>query len=523
MPTIIDALLVTLNLDPAGFKKGTREAEQVADAADKKRDNVNKKGDKEQRERARKLKLEEEERKKLLDKTTGSIADLGRTLAGAVLGFEGIKGGINYLANMNANQAALGRTASRLGIDPSALNIWGKAVELAGGKAEDAGQTIADLVKQFQQLKTVGGTPGPLLTLLQQFSVPYRDLKGNLLDISTIFKNLSAKMAGMDEQTRSATLARAGVSQGLIDLFNETQAKQQQEIAAAVQFNNVTRQGVQAAEDLKRQFDGTVQSVDKLGQRMLKVVTPATKDALSAIQKGASGDTRGAGDAAMSAALDVGDIYTKWAKWIYSPIGGDKLIDAIGALFEDAPNSRAARNNNPGNIKAVGNQPKDAQGFRIFASQEEGAQAMQANIARKLAKGNDTIKKLIEAYEGTDTRDDPKATAAYIARVQKSTGIGDRQITEADLPSIMAAMVRQESGLMDSQHAARTPNGATPGIASGTVNRGTAGASAAPVTNVTIENQNINAPSADPNAVANQVGEATARKITMAQANGGQS
>jgi hypothetical protein len=527
MPTIIDALIVTLGLDPSDFKRGTKEAEQVGDQAQKKRDTVNKKNDKEQRERARQLKLEEQERKKQIDVTTGAIKNLGATLAGAVLGFEGIKGGIDYLANLNTGQAALGRTASRLGIDPVVLDTWGKAVQLAGGKAEDATQTIADLVKQFQELKVKGGAPGPLLTLLQQFNVPFRDAKGNLLGIDSIFKGLSARLAGMDEQTRSATLARAGVTQGLIDLFNETQTKQKQELADALANVIATRAATAAAEDLKRQWDGVQQSVAKVGQKILTAVTPATKDALSAIQKATGGDIAGANRSAGDALLDVGEVYAKLGEKIYGGIynlnkqAGGALIDAVSDLVSSKPGARSTRNNNPGNIKAVGDQSRDAQGFRIFATMADGLAAMRALVSKRIAEGNDTISKLITRYEGSDSVNRPKETAAYIAKVEKLTG-KDRnaKLTKGDLDNLLAAMIRDEAGL---PAGARTPSGATPSLPSRSPSSGAAAPTAGNTTNVQVDQITVNSSAADPAQVAAATAAALQRKVTMAQANAGQS
>lgn len=499
MPTIIDSLIVELGLNPDDYKRSWKDVEQFDQQAQKKRDTVNKKNDAEQRERARKLKLEEQDRKKSIDGTTGAIANLGRTLIGAVIGFETIKGGLEYLSHMNEALAAKGRTATRLGVDPAALDTWGKAAELAGGKAEDVTATVSELVKEFQQLKTVGGTPGPLLTLLQQFSVPYRDLKGNLLDIGTIFRGLSARVAGLDEQTRSATLARGGIAEGLINLFNESLEKQKEELDIAQKLVIADLARVKAAEDLERVKAEAAGRRDKLGAKIGDFVRPIEQTIIE-------------GSGELSESLVNGTF-------------GRDLGKIISFIFSQKPKSLAAKNNNPGNIKALPGQRSDINGFRIFATAAEGLEAMQGNVERKLKRGNDTISKLITAYEGTDAMKHPADTEAYIARVAKSLG-KDRnaKLTAADIPALITAMSAQEAGVSDRQLRAITPNGATPSLPPRTGSNGTgAGGAGGGTVNVRVDQITVNSSRADPAAVADQAADAIQRKVTVAQANAGQS
>jgi hypothetical protein len=203
------------------------------------------------------------------------------------------------------------------------------------------------------------------------------------------------------------------------------------------------------------------------------------------------------------------------APWSHSAnrSGGDRLVTPKAG-------SVAARNNNPGNIKAVGDQARDAQGFRIFATLAEGQAAMRGTIERKIDKGYDTIAKLITAYEGTDAKKDPHATAAYIDRVTKLTGKGmSDKLNAADIAAVINAMTIVESALPNSAMRG-PPSGATPGIGGNTNNTSTASTNntttvSAPIT--------INPPAgADPTAIASQTVSALSRKIAVAQANTGQ-
>jgi hypothetical protein len=552
MPTIVDALVAQLTLDATPYKRQWKDVEDLNAQGQKKRETVNKKNDAEQRERERRTKQAAQDQKKLFDATTGSIATLGRTLIGAFLGFETLSGGVKFLGELNASQAALGYNAERIGQSVESLNIYGKAVELAGGKATDATQAFAQLSGEIATKRTKGNI-GPLLQLLNMKGVAWEDNKGKLRDFGAVLDDLGKKTEGMDKFVRAKMFQDAGLPEGVINRLLEAQDIRDKDLQTAKEWNASTKASTDAAKDLKKGWDEVGQAVDNVGNQILQKVTPATKDALHAVTLLAKGDLVGANQAAGNSILGIGDLYAQWGEkiakkaWDLNVRAGDALISAFTSTEDQAglsvadaftrvkalkPNAHSSRNNNPGNVKAVGSQAHDAQGFRIFATMEEGIQAMMDNVARKFAKGDNTITKLINAYEGTDATKDPYATAAYIARVEKTTG-RDRNatFTEADLPAIMSAMVAQEAGVTDAQ-LAKTPAGATPSVttkagaepspaAPGAPGSTTAAAPTGNTTTVTITEMNVHSASADPAAVAEQVPAAITRKLTVAQANTG--
>ncbi len=534
MPTVIDALVVQLELDMAEYKRASKDVDKIDAETLAKRDRVNKKNDREEKERARLEKQNTLDRKKRTDELTGSIGNLGRGLAAAFLGFETLGGAAKYLGELNAGQAALGRTATRIGVGADALNIYGKAVELAGGKAEDAQASFAKLSQEFTA-KKLKGEIGPLLQLLQQKGVNYEDANQNLLDTGTILDELAKKMGNMSEADRANMMAAAGLSQGVIDFLLEEKKLRDEQIATATKYNETTKESAKNAEGLVSSWREVGQAVDQAGNKILKFSTPAIKGALATVAEvvktlSFSSDTTPS--EAEAAALGT-DPYAAAGAEGYSPpaapsVGGT----ARGTITRPVPpvtrlpdtRSRAERNNNPGNIKAVGNQLSDADGFRIFATLAAGQAAMLGTVERKFKKGDDTIAKLISAYEGTDTKKHPYETAAYIERASRLTGKGaNEKLTEADISSLINAMVAVESKLPDSAYRAAQA-GATPAI---TGRPGGGPVAAAPAagntTTVTVGKIEVHSNASDPNAVASATADALNRKATVTQADAGQS
>jgi hypothetical protein len=97
--------------------------------------------------------------------------------------------------------------------------------------------------------------------------------------------------------------------------------------------------------------------------------------------------------------------------------------------------------NNPGNLKVPGQNT-----FQSFGSIEEGIAAVdkQLDLYRK-RDGLNTISEIVNKYAPPGV--DKNNTAAYIADVEKRSGIGrDAQLTEADVPKVRDAMIIHEQG-----------------------------------------------------------------------------
>ena len=143
---------------------------------------------------------------------------------------------------------------------------------------------------------------------------------------------------------------------------------------------------------------------------------------------------------------------------------GDRAVQFGSPVSEDGGEgarrakggTRADRNNNPGNIRDVGqfkNSPgylgKDKDGFARFDSPEAGIQAMQEQLARYVkgteATGGvpkDTIAGIVETWAPASDNND---VAAYVAAVSKATGFDPNQkLGEGDLMQVAQAMARHE-------------------------------------------------------------------------------
>jgi hypothetical protein len=101
------------------------------------------------------------------------------------------------------------------------------------------------------------------------------------------------------------------------------------------------------------------------------------------------------------------------------------LIASAIATQEYGAGLNAARNNNPGNLRAAPNalsRPKSEQGFVEFATMQEGIATLYWQILYFALRGF-TLRGLIEAWAPPAGADGGNATATYLADVQKWTGL----------------------------------------------------------------------------------------------------
>lgn len=114
--------------------------------------------------------------------------------------------------------------------------------------------------------------------------------------------------------------------------------------------------------------------------------------------------------------------------------------------------SRGYRNNNPGNLRPLAGGVKwqgqvgiDAGNYLIFDTMTNGIRAMTRDLKTKLARGLNTIAKILYVYAPAA---DNNNVEAYISSVCEYAGIErDQVLTAADLYRVVPAMMRHELGV----------------------------------------------------------------------------
>lgn len=244
MAKVIDALVVTLGLDPKGYIKGAAEAnaaqaglKQTAEAdanatqktteksgtnakklgAERRKQDVEER--KRQRQREREAREQQTQETKHADATIGRLKSIGLTVAGAVLGFNTIKGAIQAYIGTTNQLANLGRVAPTIGTDVKALDTLSDAYKQVGGKAEEAGSDIAKLA--HAQFSYAINAPDATAGWLRRLGVNPFDDKGGAKDKVQIQQEIANALRGQtdDLQTQAMYAREIGLSESFIQLY----------------------------------------------------------------------------------------------------------------------------------------------------------------------------------------------------------------------------------------------------------------------------------------------------------------
>ena len=541
--TIIDALVVTLGLDGGPYKRAAREA---AREQAKLKDSVKKGG----------------------TEVSDALAEVGRQAALLFLGFEGIKGAVNFFAGLNVGAANLGRFSKNLGESAHEVNAWDSAVELAGGSAKDAEADLLGLSNSITALKATGDV-SPLLLLFQRMGVAIYDAQGRTRKLTDLYKDLGDKLRQYNRADAFNLARQAGITESTFNLIRAEGAERERLLRLAEQNNTVTDEATQKAAELQEEWRGIGQTVKGFGLTLLGEITPAIRTVFEWVQRLFTGIKNtgflqgvfGALAGAMRVVVDLARIAWSGLSQLFNLLADTKLGRIIERLWgfakgfgksfveqadkmadEYAPPGKAAtptvpptrvrtkaERNNPGDLRYAGQAGATNEGgFASFKTLAEGIAASNKQLNLFASRGINTIDKIIQKWAPPNENN----TAAYKAYVAKFVGKGvNEELTAADRQKLLQAIFNEEgvnkvssgqiAGILQNPNAltaARFANAqAVPGQSTG-------GAGNTSTTTVDIDTINVNAPNAkDAAGIAAELPGALRRKGIVAQADSGMS
>ncbi len=300
MAKVIDALVVTLGLDPSGYKKGAAEANAAqaglkktseADAktywfsADqggksaKKLGTERRKEDTEERKRQRQREREARESQtkeaKNAEATIGRLKSIGLAAAGAVLGFSTIKGAIEAYLGATNQLANLGRVAPTIGTDVKALDVLGDAYKQVGGKAEEAGSDIAKLA--HAQFSFAINAPDALAGWARRLGVSLFNDNGTTRDKVQVQQDIAKALQRQtsDLQTQAMYAREMGMSESFIQLYLVKNAAERAKILkdaeATAKASEASAKAAISEEQARARLKNTVKGA---GQKVVGAIAP---------------------------------------------------------------------------------------------------------------------------------------------------------------------------------------------------------------------------------------------------------
>ena len=272
MPTIIDALLVTLNLDAKGFTRGQDEANKSLDNMKRRTastaDEIEK-GSKRTNTSLRSIDTQASSVSKSVassgEKMLAPFGALAIGIGAAVLSLDALKSAYNGAVATAASGAALGRAAGMSGINVTQYAAWGNAIAAAGGQAADAEASLSALADQ-QAAVQLGQRPSAAMQMLQQLGVNpmespiqiMKDLASNrtLAGMSAAVRtNVLEDQLGLDAGSAYAISRGSGYVNQLLAQQAAKGNLTPEQVDTMTKFNTATNNLKQSFEQLKTNLD----------------------------------------------------------------------------------------------------------------------------------------------------------------------------------------------------------------------------------------------------------------------------
>ncbi|MGU3387743.1 hypothetical protein ACLBYG_24770 [Methylobacterium sp. D53M] len=269
MATVVDALVVTLGLDPAQFTKGQKDA---AAALVKTRESATKEG---------------KQIEKSIDNAGEAVERLARNALKLFAIFTAGRAIKDFVSDITNADSSLGRLAKSIGSTPEAISALGNAVARNGGSADAAAGSFQRLSDSINEMKTTGNSSAlPAFARLQGLSGKQIRLNTDLL---TTFGDLADAAKGTADRSgvpmATYLLKQAGVDQDTAALLIQGRAKLMESLRKSGQIGLVRKEDTEAAQRLQTSIRTLQQVSESFGRSIMTAVTPAIVDLIERFQK----------------------------------------------------------------------------------------------------------------------------------------------------------------------------------------------------------------------------------------------
>lgn len=244
MANVAESLLILLQLDTKGVKKGAQETEDNLKKVEKQ---SNKTG--QEIEKAGKMGAMS------IGKVTTAITGLVAAVGAARL----VK---DFFDNAVTGMAKLGRSAEYVRMSAKELDAWGGALESVGGTAAEAQQNIGSF---YQKIFAFGktGESSPLIGVLNTLGVNVRQFAGTADPAGNMLKAFADKLHQMTPEMALLQGRMAGLSDNFINLLRKGGPEVGKLVSEFERFSAASDENVKNAErvqaawaKMERRFEG---------------------------------------------------------------------------------------------------------------------------------------------------------------------------------------------------------------------------------------------------------------------------
>lgn len=265
MATIVDALLVTLGLDPSGFIKGQKQASEslkkTGDEADRAAKDMEAKG----------------------KQAAQFFAQIKKEVLGLFTVFTAGKGMEAFVSDVVSSDAAVGRLATNIGMTTESLSAWQGVAERAGGSANGIAASFQNMAQQAQNFQLRGEASQSTIEALARLHIDPGKFLGagtsqsdRMLELADVFSKMSAPQAQMWGK-------QIGLDEGTINVLTQGRQAVQALLAEQEKIGRANEADAKSAQQLQSAWRALTQSSTDLGRKILTGLSPYLQQLAAAL------------------------------------------------------------------------------------------------------------------------------------------------------------------------------------------------------------------------------------------------
>lgn len=268
MATIVDALVITLGLDPTDYEKGAKRAT---------------KAHKDVTESVTKGTKEIAAESKGAAQAISQLRSDAIALLAVFLGGRGFK---DFVQDIGFGDAALARMARTTKMSTSELSAWKSMADMAGGSGDDLIGTLQGLSDQYNQWQLTGESSiAPALRALQEINPALRlDNNGQMADLGQFLLQLSDTVKNMPAGRARSLLGMLGIDSNTINVILQGRAAMEGYLKASKALQGPVEQSAIAGKELQAAWAQTDLAMRGVGRTLLLEIAPALIEVLHLVR-----------------------------------------------------------------------------------------------------------------------------------------------------------------------------------------------------------------------------------------------
>jgi hypothetical protein len=262
MTTLVDALIVTLGLDPKQFNKGQKDSEAALKKTKTQADKTNKA----MQEGAK--------------KAANALNKFRNEVLGLVAAFLGVRAVVSFGKSITDSDAALGYFAKNIGISSEDLSAWEGVAKRTGGTADDMANSLGAIANQMTELKLHGSPSQSFLKGFQdmnRLSGNHSDLNKFIAPTTTLTERMLMLADAFSKMKPNEALnagANMGLGVGTIQSLMQGRSKIEQVIALSKSLNKITDRDTEQAQKRKIAWQNLADTFEHIGRIIIEQLSP---------------------------------------------------------------------------------------------------------------------------------------------------------------------------------------------------------------------------------------------------------